>query len=264
MGDWKNKIIHEKIISMEQGEFQCLCLDFLSTYDSKYKDLERFGHTSKGKTRKGTPDIIATLSDGKVIAVECSTGEGYWKKTVDIGKWKPCKDINSCIKKIGQNLNEIILCSNLEQPTSQPNLSSEIINYAKNISPVNISISIYDGARIEKIISDNISDPLFKRIIKEYFHELYEVVYEIEKEKLSSSQLHIEEIVKNVTQKIIKEEKFVLKTKKILEGTKYLREEFPFPGEITRNLPDNFPILNPIQSIFTLLGIPKIGKTSFL
>jgi hypothetical protein len=264
MGDWKNKIIHEKIISMEQGEFQCLCLDFLSTYDSKYKDLERFGHTSKGKTRKGTPDIIATLSDGKVIAVECSTGEGYWKKTVDIGKWKPCKDINSCIKKIGQNLNEIILCSNLEQPTSQPNLSSEIINYAKNISPVNISISIYDGARIEKIISDNISDPLFKRIIKEYFHELYEVVYEIEKEKLSSSQLHIEEIVKNVTQKIIKEEKFVLKTKKILEGTKYLREEFPFPGEITRNLPDNFPILNPIQSIFTLLGIPKIGKTSLI
>jgi len=264
MGDWKNKIIHEKIISMEQGEFQCLCLDFLSTYDSKYKDLERFGHTSKGKTRKGTPDIIATLSDGRVIAVECSTEEGYWKKTVDIEKWKPCKDINSCIKKIGQNLNEIILCSNLEQPTSQPNLSSEIINYAKNISPVNISISIYDGARIEKIISDNISNPLFNRIIKEYFHELYEVVYEIEKEKLSSSQLHIEEIVKNVTQKIIKEEKFVLKTKKFLEETKYLREEFPFPGEITRNIPDNFPILKPVGSIHTVLGVPKIGKTSLV
>ena len=264
MGDWKNKLIHEKIISMEQGEFQCLCLGFLSTYDSKYKDLERFGHTSGGKTRKGTPDIIATSNDGRVIAVECSTEEGYWKKTVDIKKWKPCKDINSCVKKIGKTLNEIILCSNQEQPTNQPNLSSEIINYAKDISPVNISISIYDGARIEKIISDNVSNPSFKKIIKQYFHALFEVAYRIEEERLLSSQHQIEEITKNIFQEFIKEEKFVLKPKKILEETKYLREEFPFPGEITRNLPDVSPILNPIQSIFTLLGIPKIGKTSLI
>jgi hypothetical protein len=257
-------MICETIKSMEQGEFQCLCLDFLSIYDLKYKDLERFGHTSEGKTRKGIPDIIATLSDGRIIAVECSTKEDYWKKTVDIEKWKPCKDINSCIKKIGQNLNEIILCSNREKPTNQPNLSFEIINYAKGISSVNIPISIYDCARIEKIISDNVSNPLFKKIIKEYFHDLYELVDEIEKEKLLSSQHNIEKIVKIATQEFIKEEKFVLKTKKILEETKYLREKFPFPGEITRNLPDTFPILNPIQSIFTLLGIPKIGKTSLI
>ncbi len=264
MSNWKNKIIHKIIQSMEQGEFQCLCLDFLSTYDSKYKDLKRFGHTPEGKTRKGIPDLIATLSDGSIVAVECSTEKDYWKKITDIEKWKPCKDIISCINKIGKTLNEIILCSNQEQPTNKPNLSPEIINYAKEISPLNILISIYNSAKIEKIISDNLSNPLFKEVIKKYFHELFEVVYGIEEERLVSFQQKMKEITKNVFHEFIEEEKLVLKTKKNLEETKYLRTELPSPGEITRKIPDNFPFLNPIKSIFTLLGIPKIGKTSLI
>ena len=80
MSNYIISIINETIKSMEQGEFQCFCLNFLPVYDSKYKGLKRFGHNARGKTTKGTPDNLLTLEDGKIIAFECSTEKKYWKQ----------------------------------------------------------------------------------------------------------------------------------------------------------------------------------------
>lgn len=67
MSNIKNSMICETIKSMEQGEFQCFCLDLLPIHDSKYKGLKRFGHTAEGKTRKGTPDMLLTLEEASEI-----------------------------------------------------------------------------------------------------------------------------------------------------------------------------------------------------
>ena len=258
MGNYIISIIGETIKSMEQGEFQCFCLDFLPIYDSKYKGLKRSGHTAEGKTRKGTPDMFLTLEDGKIIAGECSTKKDYWKQKEDFNKWKPCEDINKCIEEFKNDLKEIVLCSNQEQPTNKPMIDSEIIKLAKNKTLA--IISIYDLAKIENIISKNIQNPLFGAIIKEYFHELYE----IEQYKLLSTQKNIEEGFKRIVNELIKNKSFSLKKEISVEETKYQRRTLPFSGEITRIVPDNFPILKPVGFIYTVLGAPKVGKTSLV
>ena len=59
---------------------------FLSAHDRSYRGLERFGHTPGGKTRKGTPDLLKTLDDGRQLAVQCSTEKSYWNKPGNAGK----------------------------------------------------------------------------------------------------------------------------------------------------------------------------------
>ncbi len=258
MSNYKNLMICETIKSMEQGEFQSFCLDFIPIYDSKYKGLKRFGNTAEGKTRKGTPDMILTLGDGKIIAGECSTKKDYWKQKKDFNKWKPCEDINKCINEFKNDLKEVILCSNQEQPTNKPKIDSEIIKFAKDKTLA--IISIYDLAKIESIISRNIQNPSFRSIIKKYFNELYN----IELYKLSSTQKSVEEGFKKIINELIKDKSFSFTKGISIEETKYQRDSLPFPGEIKRILPDDFPFLKPINSIYTLLGIPKIGKTSLM
>jgi len=258
MNNYKNTMIHETIKSMEQGEFQCFCLNFLPIYDSKYKGLKRFGHTAEGKTRKGTPDIILTSEDGKIIAVECSTEKNYWKQTENINKWKPCKDINKCIEKFKNNLKEIVLCSNQEQPTNAPNLDSKIIKFARN--KTSAKIIIFDCAKIENILSENLKNSSFKLIFENYFPKLYEII-EVNK---PISQL-IEKLENSISEKINLKDKLFPLTKEIsIEETKYQRKALPFPGEIKRIVPNNFSILKPTGYIYTLLGVPKIGKTSLV
>jgi hypothetical protein len=242
---------------MEQGEFQCFCLDFLPVYDSKYKGLKRFGHNARGKTRKGTPDILLTLEDGKIIAIECSTEKNYWKQKEDFNKWKPCKDINKCIEKCKNNLKEIILCSNQEQPTSKPDIDSKIIKFARNKTFA--KITIFDCAKIENILSTNLKIPSFKLIYENYFPDLYE----IEHNKLYA-QKNFEEEISKIISVSIKNESLSLKKEINIEETKYQRDTLPCPGEITRIVPNDFSILKPIGSIYTLLGVPKIGKTSLV
>ena len=258
MGNFIISIINETIKSMEQGKFECFCLAFLPIYDSKYIGLKRFGHNARGKTIKGTPDNLLTLEDGKIIANECSTQKDYWKQKKDFNEWKPCADINKCIEKCKNNLKEIILCSNQEQPSLNPCLDSEIIKFARN--KTSAKITIFDCAKIENIISKNIQNPLFGTIIKEYFHELYG----IEHYKFSTTQKIVKEVFSKIINESIKNKSIILKEQENTEETKYLRKEFPSPGEVTRILPDDSPILKPTNSIFTLLGIPKIGKTSLM
>ena len=319
MGNYVISIINETIKSMEQGKFQCFCLSFLAIYDSKYKGLKRSGHNARGKTRKGTPDILLTLEDGKIIAVECSTEKNYWKQTEDINKWKPCKDINKCIEKFKNDLKEIVLCSNQEQPTNKPDIDSKIIKFAK--SKTSAVVTIFDCAQIENIVSASIQNPLFKSIYKEYFPEIYEIEYNkvldnkknieegfkkiindfiknksfsltkeisVEKTKYQREPLFrliyenyspdlsqtehgklfikqfFEEAIKNLISKEIGNKSFSLTKEISVEKTKYQRETLPFSGEITRIVPNNFPILKPVGSIHTVLGVPKIGKTSLV
>jgi len=257
MSNYIISIINETIKSMEQGEFQCFCLNFLPVYDSKYKGLKRFGHNSRGKTRKGTPDILLTLEDGKIIAIECSTEKNYWKQKEDFNKWKPCKDINKCIEKCKNNLKEIILCSNQEQPTNKPDIDSEIIKFARN--KTSAKITIFDCAKIENILFTNLKIPSFKLIYENYFPDLYE----IEHNKLYA-QKNFEEEISKIISASIKNETLSLKKEINIEETKYQRDTLPYPGEITRIVPNDFSILKPIGSVYTLLGVPKIGKTSLV
>jgi len=64
------KEISSALKAMEEGKFQDFCLDFLLLFDSSYKGLGRHRGTVEGKTRKGTPDLIKTLNNGKQIAVQ--------------------------------------------------------------------------------------------------------------------------------------------------------------------------------------------------
>lgn len=258
MSNYIISIINKTIKSMEQGEFQCFCLDFLLIYDSKYKGLKRFGHTAEGKTRKGAPDMLLTLEDGKIIAIDCSTEKDYWKQKEDFNKWKPCRDINKCIEKCKNNLKEIILCSNQEQPTNKPDVDSNIIKFARNKTPA--TIIIFDCAKIENILFANIQNPSFKSIYQNYFSDLYEIEYN----KLLYGQKNIEEEIKKITSVLIKNESLLLEKEINIEETKYQRDTLPCSGEITRVIPNDFPILKPVGSIYTLLGIPKMGKTSLV
>ncbi|GAI90649.1 unnamed protein product, partial [marine sediment metagenome] len=204
------------------------------------------------------PDNLLTLEDGKIIANECSTQKNYWKQKKDLNKWKPCADINKCIEKCKNNLKEIILCSNQEQPGLNPCLDSEIIKFARN--KTSAKITIFDCAKIEDIISENIQNSLFGIIIENYFPKLYEIL-EVKEP--------IKQMIKTLENSMLKKvnfnnESLLLKKEINIEGTKYQRYALPCPGEVTRILPDDFCILKPIGSIYTLLGIPKIGKTSLM
>jgi len=92
---------------MEAGRFQDFCLRFLPCFADRYAGLERFGHTTEGKTRPGTPDLIRTLESGKQIAVQCGTEERYWGPTNKVDELKPVQDIQKCLGKL-DNLIEIV------------------------------------------------------------------------------------------------------------------------------------------------------------
>ena len=90
--------ISNAIKALESGKFQDFCKASLSLIDTKYQDLERFGGTTEGKTRKGTPDFIRTLDTGRQIAVQCSVDKDYWhfqKDTDKLSNSKPCHDIDA-------------------------------------------------------------------------------------------------------------------------------------------------------------------------
>ena len=135
--------INKAIREMEQGRFQDFCLMFLSAQDRSYSGLERFGHTPGGKTRKGTPDLLKTLDDGRQLAVQCSTEKSYWNKPSNEANystsWKPCMDLDDCLEKL-QDPVEIVLCCNQEIPTNHPNAKADILNYASHKTKAKITI----------------------------------------------------------------------------------------------------------------------------
>jgi len=262
---------------MEQGAFQDFCLDFLPLFDPLYEGLERHGGTVEGKTRKGTPDLLKTLSNGKQIAVQCSVAIGYWKAPKEKSKfstWKPCEDIDKCLQHL-DNVEEIILCSNQERPTDQPNVKVEILSYAKQ--KTNARITPLCCTDIENVLVSNVETPGFDALFKNHFlgvHERIVLLREAQTSKLAIELLKERPVPLENALKIaaaaaknfidLKEAK-VYALKKIDElRSKFERECLPDTGNVVRRIPKNFPLMRPIGVIQTLLGVPKIGKTSLV
>ncbi len=262
---------------MEQGAFQDFCIDFLPLFNPSYEGLERHGGTVEGKTRKGTPDLIKTLSGGRQIAVQCSVATGYWKSPKEKSKfptWKPCEDIDKCVQNL-DNVGEIVLCSNQEIPTNKPNAKADILSYAKH--KTNARITSLCCADIESFLINNVATPDFEALFKNHFpriHERIAFLKEAKGNKLALDLLqerpvsldNVRRIATDAATKLtdLKEAK-AYALKKIDElRSKFERESLPDTGNVVRRIPENFPLMRPIGAIQTLLGIPKIGKTSLV
>lgn len=271
------KEISGALRAMEQGAFQDFCLDFLPLLDPSYKGLERHGGTVEGRTRKGTPDLIKTLSNGKQIAVQCSVATGYWKSPKEKSKfptWKPCEDIDKCLQHLN-NVEEIILCSNQEVPTNKPNAKADILSYAKH--KTNARITLLCCADIENFLTDNVATPDFEALFKNHFPKIHERIAFLKEaqgnklalELLKERPVSLDNVLKIATDAArnltdLKEAK-AYALKKIDElRSKFERESLPDAGKVVRRIPENFPLMRPIGAIQTLLGVPKIGKTSLV
>lgn len=274
------KEISSALKAMEQGAFQDFCLDFLPLFDPSYKGLERHGGTVEGKTRKGTPDLIKILSNGKQIAVQCSAETGYWRSPKEKNRfptWKPCEDIDKCVQHL-DNLEEIVLCSSQEVPTDKPNAKADILSYAKD--KTNARITLLCCANIENSLINNVGTPDFEALFKNHFpkiHERIAFLKEAQGNKLALELLKerqerpvsLDNVLKIATDatrnfpdfKVAKD--YALK--KIDElRSRFERESLPDAGKVVRRIPENFPFMRPIGAIQTLVGVPKIGKTSLM
>lgn len=267
-------IISTEIRALEQGKFQELCQALIPILDHKYQGMERFGGTVEGKTRKGVPDVIKTDELGNQIAIECSTEENYWKIQENHSQWKPCKDIDKCLERL-KKPREIILCSNKEVPTNCPNAKSEIIKYAQNKSSV--PIRLFCLADFEQILSENIENPLYQKIFEQYLPDTYKILQESREHQKDGIAIKLQltkaiglnesiQLAEEACQKYIsqKDREFYALNKAADFKSKFEREKIPTPGFIDRKMPDGFPLLKPFGKIQTLLGIPKIGKTSLI
>ena len=179
------KRISDTLKGMEPGAFQDVCLEFLPLFDASYEGLERHGMTVEGKTRKGTPDLIKTLSDGKQIAVQCSVEVDYWsmpKDKTNFPSWKPCKDIDKCLQGLS-NIQEIVLCSNQEVPTNAPNAKAEVISYTKDKADVEMTLLCCSD--IENSLIGNVREPAFGALFENHFPKICRWIVS-EEERLSS------------------------------------------------------------------------------
>ncbi|MBF0216127.1 MAG: hypothetical protein HQL30_03920 [Candidatus Omnitrophica bacterium] len=266
-------ILSKEVKEMEAGAFQDFCLDLLPLIDPKYQGLERFGHTVEGKTRKGTPDLIKTLTNGKQIAVQCGTQENYWKKTKDLSKWKPCEDIDSCLAEL-KDLQEIVLCSNREIPTNLPNIKSDIIVYARNKTSADIDLKAL--VDIEQILSDKII-PEFISLFKKHLPHTFNAIdrfTDLNKHKLAIElqQTNTCGLVKALSLAEESFEKFLeldkareyAFSKTVDLNSRFERKNLPSPGTVNRSIPEDYPLLKPFGKIQVCLGIPKIGKTALI
>jgi len=174
-------ILKTALQSMEAGEFQEFSKAILPVINGDYVGLERLGGTVDGKTRPGTPDLIKTKSNAKIIAVQCGTEENYWRAPEDKTKyseWKPCKDIDDCLNKIEDKLEEIVLCSNREIPVNKPETKSEIIAYLKKEG---IKITLYDLPAFETSIETAyIKDPQIIYILKNFLPSVSDLLDKLE------------------------------------------------------------------------------------
>ena len=272
MGEGIKLILSNSIKAFEQGAFQELCLSFLPLYDKRYKGLERHGATAAGKTRKGTPDLLKIGDQGRQIAVQCSTEDDYWVSPSDPDKrddWKPIKDVTKCIQDL-QDLEEIVLCSNREIPTSRPNTKSEIINWAKDKTDAKITLLSISNFEEEILQEKTKYFSVVERHLPEFNAYLEPVLSDITLKvfRESSASLDaIEEIVKKVVQStqgpygdLYSEAMELASTLK----SRFQRSKLPEIGEITRTPQLNALFPDILGKIIGIVGIPKIGKTTWV
>ena len=273
MGDVVKTIISNSLKAIEQGALQDFCLSFLPIYDSRFNGLERHGGTATGKTRAGTPDLLKTNPDGSHICVQCSVEQDYWsrpKKNTD--DWKPIKDINECLSKI-KNIKEIVLCSSQEIPTNYPNAKADIISYVNNIDN-KIVVTLFSVSNFEEELS---IAKKYSEIIKKYIPDLYEVISaSAEKRELETVLLMYKKhpaslsSIEAIVAGYFKDSSINPDLAKIeMEVTRVSRSRFEhiLPSEtkqINRKSVADFYAKNAtLGNLFTITGVPKIGKTNW-
>ena len=183
--------------------------------------------------------------------------------------WKPIKDMMRCIESL-KSIEEIVLCSNREIPPSRPNTKSEIITWATPLTGARITLlsistfeeeilqnSIKYSAVVERHLPEFNSylEPLSSHITLKLFHE-YTAPLEA-----------IEEIVKKVARSIEGEHAdFYSEARELASSLKsrFQRSELPEKGKINRTLGLNDLIPDPFGKIVGIVGIPKIGKTTWV
>lgn len=269
-------VISNAVKKLEQGRFQEFCISYLPVVSESYKGIERHGGTVEGKTRKGTPDLIKTLDDGRQIAVGCSVEAGYWKLPRDKDKyseWKPCSDIDKCIEKL-KNVQEIVLCSNQEVPTDSPNAKSAILEYARG--KTNAKITLINLVNIENFLVERLQEPPVVEILKEYLPTAYDYL----ESSLRSQKLSLTVDLKkdsavglSIIEKFIEEaftqfgdlskaRDFVIQ--KISELGSRFEVDVPAPGDIKRKVPEGLELSKVQGKIHSFVGVPKIGKTTLV
>lgn len=271
MGDAIKTLISTQIKAFEQGSFQDFCLAFLSLYDSRFIGIERHGGTADGKTRAGTPDLIKTDNEGLQICVQCSVEKDYWSKPGNIYEWKPIKDIQKCTENIS-SAKEIVLCASQEIPTTQPNVKSEIIEHAKNITTAAIqpiSISNFE----ESIRNDTYK---YSEIIKRFFPELHDWLSASSRQRLVETTLNSYkrfplplESIERIVRKHFESEKMDVSALELelaeVAKSRFLRSRPPAALPIRRQSATEFISKHKFDgTIYCVLGVPKIGKTSWV
>ncbi len=266
------KEIERELMSIEPGKFQEFCLRFLPIDNEKYAGLTRHGSTYDGKTRKGTPDLIKTSSDGSQIAVECGTEANYWVVTPEnIEDSKPVKDGLKCLEKL-LSITELVLASSQEVPTNMQNSYSLIIKFFKQKNN-HLSVRCLSSQDFaQRLTTDElINNPNTHPLLKDFFPEVWNYFENAQKMDAYNEAAKISsELLDDSFSKIIEH---CLKTGQQIptkEKVKFLKEDIFGLGRFEiRDAPNDlferdlsFLETHKLKGkIHQLIGIPKIGKS---
>ncbi|MBS9774714.1 MAG: hypothetical protein KGV59_06120, partial [Tenacibaculum sp.] len=105
------QLIEQKLIAINQAEFQNLCDAYITLREDKFNSLNRTGsQLGKQKTILGTPDSFIRLEDDKLVCIEYTT-----QAKSKVAKIKG--DIDSCLDKskigvLSKKIHRIIICFN--------------------------------------------------------------------------------------------------------------------------------------------------------
>ncbi|MFZ3136379.1 MAG: AAA family ATPase [Thermodesulfovibrionales bacterium] len=274
MGDAVKTLLSTSIKVLEQGAFQEFCLQYLPLFDGKFLSLERHGGTADGKTRAGTPDLIKTHPDGSHTCVQCSVEKDYWQKPTNIEEWKPIQDIIKCVKNVS-NISEIVLCSSQEIPTNQPNIKSEILQQSKKFLH-DAQTEILSLSNFEEEIRSHLLK--YSELLKKFCPDLFEYMSSFSDKAAAEAKVNLYKkwpVPFKLIDGLVEEH-----CKKSLEGidiskveleiarickSRFQRITFVDTNRIHRASISEFLMKNKIHnSIYTMIGVPKIGKTSWV
>ena len=266
-------VIDAGLMAMEPGRFQDFCLEFLPLYDARFKSLARFGHTADGKTRPGTPDLLKTDSTGNQIAVECGTEEDYWKEKTELDNWKPLKDARKCLAALDK-LSEIVLISTRETPTNAPNTKTRVSTILQEQTSAEITLLTRED--VSQFLSNTAHELVIQQLLQKFFPEAYSFFqHEAESQTLRAarnvaSQVRVradtlfslldQSINSGVT--IQNASQFVVDQVNLLYS--YRLQNIPSFQGILREQVSNLSLSHPLSKVWSVTGIPKIGKTSLV
>lgn len=273
MGDPIRKLLSISISSLEQGAFQEFCLSFLPLYAERFVGLERHGATAAGKTRKGTPDLIKVNPNGSHICVQCSTETSFWSIPQNPTDWKPVQDIAKCVDKISK-IDEIVLCASAEIPTTLPDAKSRIMDYAKIITESRITI--LSLSTFEEEIRGAVDT--YRQVIRNYCPLVYEYEEGLAGKKVAEAKLRmykkyalplslIEQVIERHTKDTIVDVDVSAIEAEIalLQPSRFIRKVLPEPNRVVRASVNDFVTQQlATGSAYVLLGVPKIGKTTWV